>query len=73
MNRARPIPIGAINVPLCFSAASMKIVKTNSAVRNISIKRPRTIDVPPPKLVVKVMGPGKRAETIAAAAMPPII
>ena len=34
------MPIGAMKVPLCFSAANMKIAKTNSAVRNISIKRP---------------------------------
>lgn len=31
------MPMGAMKVPLCFSAASMKIVKTSSAVRNISM------------------------------------
>lgn len=73
INRARPIPIGAMKVPLCFSAASIKIVKTNSAVRNISMKRPRVIDVPPAKAVPDVTGPGNRAETRAAAVIPPRI
>lgn len=36
-NRARPMPSGAMKVPLCFSAASMKMVSTSSAVRNISM------------------------------------
>jgi hypothetical protein len=35
------MPIGAMKVARCFSAASMKIVKTSSAVKNISMKRPR--------------------------------
>jgi hypothetical protein len=32
---ASPIPTGAMKVPSCFSVASMKIVKTNCAVKNI--------------------------------------
>jgi hypothetical protein len=31
------MPIGAKNVPLCFSAASKKIVITSCDVRNISM------------------------------------
>ena len=73
MNSDSPIPIGAIKVPLCFSAASMKIVKTSCAVRNISMKRPRTTEVPADRFVRTRSGPGKRAETTAAAAMPPRI
>ena len=73
MNSERPIPTGAMNVPLCFSAANMKIVKTSSAVKNISMKRPCEIDVPPARLVLTVRGPGKSAETVAAAVMPPKI
>lgn len=67
------MPMGAMNVPLCFSAANMKIVKTSWAVRNISMKRPCVIDVPPDRLVRTVSGPGKRAEQIAAAVIPPRI
>ena len=29
MNNDRPMPMGAMKVALCFSAASMKMVKTN--------------------------------------------
>ena len=71
MKSDNPIPIGAIKVPLCFSAASMKIVKTSSAVKNISMNRPWTIEVPPPRFVRTVRGPGKRAEQMAAAVIPP--
>lgn len=73
MNNDNPIPTGAMKVPLCFSAASMKIVKTSSAVRNISMKRPCVTDVPPDRLVRTVKGPGKSADTMAAAVMPPRI
>lgn len=69
----RPIPMGAIKVPLCFSAASMKMVKTSSAERNISMKRPCTTEVPPPRFVRTVRGPGNSAEHIAAAVIPPSI
>jgi hypothetical protein len=73
MNKLKPMPIGARNVPLCFSAASMKIVKTSCAVRNISMKRPRVTDVPGTSVVRTSMGPGNRAETRPADAMPPMI
>lgn len=46
MNKARPIPIGAMNVARCFSAASMRMVNTRSAVRNISMKSPWARFVP---------------------------
>jgi len=39
-NKDKPIPIGAIKVSRDFSAASMRMVKTNWAVRNISKKTP---------------------------------
>jgi hypothetical protein len=35
------MPIGAMNVARCFSAASIKMVKTSSIVKNISMKSPR--------------------------------
>jgi hypothetical protein len=37
MNRESPMPMGAKNVPLCFSAARRKMVMTSWAVKNISI------------------------------------
>ena len=40
MKRLNPMPTGAIKFPWCFSAASMKIVKTSWAVRIISIMTP---------------------------------
>jgi len=46
-------------------------VKTSWIVRNISMKRPCTIDVPAPRETSTTRGPGKRAETIPADAMPP--
>ena len=56
-----PIPTGAMKVALCFSAAGIKIVKTSCAVRNLSMKRPRTIEVPPLSDVRMTSGAGKRA------------
>jgi hypothetical protein len=35
------MPIGAMKVARCFSAASMKMVKTSNAVKNISMNKPR--------------------------------
>ena len=70
MKSDSPIPIGARYVALCFSAASMKMVKTNSAVKNISRKTPCAIVVPPPREVDTLSGPGRIAETTPAAAMP---
>jgi hypothetical protein len=51
----------------------MMTVRTNCDVANISMKRPCEIDVPPPSATVTVSGPGKVAETAAAAAIPPTI
>jgi len=73
MNKESPIPIGARKVPLCFSAASMKMVKTSSEVRNISMNKPRAMDVPPPRVVETLRGPGNKADTTAAEHMDPII
>ncbi|KAB8338840.1 hypothetical protein FH972_021784 [Carpinus fangiana] len=65
--------MGAMKVALCFSAAIMKMANTSSAVKNISMKRPRTIEVPPPSAVSTAISPGKRAETTPADAMAPVI
>lgn len=73
MKSAKPMPIGARKVPLCFSAASMRMVKTSMAVRNISMNSPLTIEVPPPRVVETFMAEGKRHETIPAAAIAPRI
>lgn len=73
------MPTGAMKVALCFSAANMKMVKTSSAVKNISMNRPRTMEVSTreagveDKPVVTFKGPGKRHETIPAAAIAPSI
>ena len=61
------------NLPLCFSAANMKIVKTSSAVSIISMKSPCTTFVPPPRLVCAARGPGNIQLTRAAAVKPPRI
>lgn len=66
------MPTGARNVLLCFSAASMKMVKTSMAVKNISMKRPRTTDVSL-SVVRTFIEFGKRAETMPEAAMAPTI
>jgi hypothetical protein len=69
MKKARLIPMGARNFPLCFSTANIKIVNTNPAVRNISINNPLTVDVPGPSFVCTIIGPGKRHDTTAADAI----
>ena len=71
MKRDSPIPIGARNVALCFSAASMKIVKISSAVRSISMNSPRVIDVPSLRVVRTASGPGNKADTMPAAEIAP--
>lgn len=71
MKRARPIPTGARNVVLDFSAARRKIVNINIAVKNISKNIPRTGDMPGARRVVTYNGPGKIAWIIAAAEMAP--
>ena len=61
----------------------MRMVRTSSAVRNISKKSPRAVLIPsnisqvslrklPPRFVVTFMVPGRRADVIAAATIPPI-
>jgi hypothetical protein len=70
MKSASPIPIGARKVALCFSAASMKMQKMSSKVRNASMNKPRTTDVFVDKVVRTARGPGNRAETTAAAQIP---
>lgn len=69
-NSVIPIPMGARNVALCFSTANIKMTTKNWIVRNISMKSPWTIEVPAPKETLTSKGPGKRAETTPAAAMP---
>jgi hypothetical protein len=51
----------------------MMTVRTNCVVANISMKRPCETDVPPPSRTSTGIGPGKVAETAAAAAIPPTI
>lgn len=65
------MPTGAMKVDLCFSTASMRMTKTSSAVKKNSINKPCAVLVPPPSVVVTVIGPGKSADTTPAAAMPP--
>jgi len=60
-------------VARCFSAASMKMVNINMAVRNISMKTPRTTDVYGFKVVRTASGLGNMACTAAAAAIAPTI
>ena len=69
MNNARPIPTGARYVLRCFSAANMKMVKTSSAVKNISMKRACVVVVPAALLVPTFIGPGNKHDTTAAADM----
>ena len=73
MNRAMPIPIGASHVDFDLTVASIIIVMTNIVVVNISIKRPRTTEVPLPRRTLTGNGPSKSAEEVPAAAMPPRI
>lgn len=73
MKSARPMPIGARKVALCFSAASIKMVKINSAVRNISMKRPLITEVFGLRVVRTASSPGMSPDTTAAAAIAPII
>jgi hypothetical protein len=73
MNKARPMPIGAMKVERCFSAASMKMQKMSCAVKNISMNKPRTADVSGLSVVRTESGPGKSADTTPAAAIAPRI
>jgi hypothetical protein len=67
------MPIGAMKVERCFSAASMKMQKMSCAVKNISMNKPRTADVSGLSVVRTESGPGKSAETMPAAAIAPRI
>lgn len=69
----RCLPTGAMKVPLCFSAASMKMVKTSWAVKNISMNKPCATVVPPPSVVCTFSLPGNMQLTSAAAVKPPKI
>jgi hypothetical protein len=62
-----------MKVPLCFSAANIKMVKTSCAVKNISMKSPWTIVVFPPRVVRTFRSPGNMHWTKPAAAIPPRI
>lgn len=73
MNSDSPIPTGATNVALLFSAASMKMVNTSIVVKNISMKRPCVFDVPAPNDVRTLSWPGYKTSTIPAAVIPPMI
>lgn len=68
--KARPIPTGARYVDLCLTTASIMMTSTNCAVRNISMKRPCEIDVPPLRRVLQFSGPGNKALTTPAEAIP---
>jgi hypothetical protein len=70
MKSASPIPRGARKVALCFSAASMKMQKMSSKVRNASMNKPRATDVFADKVVRTASGPGNKAATTAAALIP---
>lgn len=71
MKSARPIPTGAINVALCFSFASIKIVNTNSAVKIPSINTPLTKLVLLDNVVLTLNSVGNNPNTIPEAATPP--
>ena len=62
--------MGAMKVPLCFSAASMKTEKTKAADSSASMKKPRTTDVPLPSSVSALSSPGKTQLTRPAAVIP---
>lgn len=68
-----PIPTGAMKVALCFSFASMRIVKTSSAVKNASMKRPFGILRPSDSVVRTFAGAGKSPIIKPEAAMLPAI
>lgn len=67
--RASPIPTGAMKLPVCFSAANMKIVKTRDIVKSISMMTPCAIVVVALSSVLTFRPPVKRPFTIAAAAI----
>lgn len=52
-----------LNLPLCFSFASMKMVKTNSAVRIASMNTPRAKLVSADNVVLTLSGVGNKMLT----------
>lgn len=58
------MPTGAMNVARCFSAASIIIVKTSSAVQRASMKRPWAVEVPTARVVRTLKVVGNRTETM---------
>ena len=65
--------MGAMNVALHFSAASIRMVRSSSTVSAASMNKPRAIEVPSLKLVSTSRGVGNMQDTRAAATMPPNI
>jgi hypothetical protein len=63
----------AENVPLCFSFASMNIVKTSSAVKIASINTPCAKLVPSPNVVLTLKLVGKSTLTKKLANILPLI
>jgi hypothetical protein len=61
------------DIPLCFSLANMKIVKTNSAVRIASMKTPWTKLVPSPSVVRTLKSVGNKTLTRKLAKILPLI
>lgn len=68
-----PIPTGAMKVALCFSFANIKIVKTSSAVRKASMKRPLGILRPLLSVVRTFAGAGNNPMINPDAAIAPNI
>ena len=73
MNSASPIPTGATKFPVCFSAASMKMVKTSKVVSSISIRTACALLVVAKGVVETLRSPVKSALTRKAPTMAPII
>ena len=71
-NNEIPMTNGAIKVALDFSTAIIKTVKHKIQVPKAS-KDPLALEAPPPKPLVKAIGPGVIAEAAPAAAIPAII
>lgn len=51
-------------------ASSIRIVRTSCEVTKASRKRPQAIEIEGSRVVAMIRGPGNRAETKPAAAMP---
>lgn len=68
-----PIPTGAMNVALCFSFANIRTVKTSSAVKKASMKRPLGMLSPSLNVVLTLAGAGNNATISPEAAILPTI